>query len=124
LLGRRGEQLAAAYLHRRGYTVLTRNVRSRHGELDLIVCDARALVFVEVKTRRVSAAQRAIRADQQPLLGLGSRQRARLRRLATAWLCDQRDSRPRARDIRIDAIGVVLDTHDKLRLIEHAEDVA
>ena len=124
MLGRRGEQLAVTYLQRRGYTVLARNVRSRHGELDLIVRDARALVFVEVKTRRVSAAQRAIRTDQQPLLGLGSRQRARLRRLAAAWLCDQRDSRPRARDIRIDAIGVVLDTDAKLRTIEHVEDVA
>jgi putative endonuclease len=123
-LGRRGEQLAAIYLQRRGYIVLARNVRSRGGELDLIVCDERALVFVEIKTRRVNAAQRAIRADQQPLLGLGSRQRARLRRLAAAWLCDQRDSRPRGRDIRIDAIGVVLDTDDTLCLIDHVEDVA
>lgn len=124
VLGRRGEQLAATYLQRRGYTVLARNVRSRHGELDLIVSDARALVFVEIKTRRVSAAQCTIRADQQPLLGLGARQRTRLRRLAAAWLCEQRGRRAPARDIRIDAIGIVLDTHDKLRLIDHVEDVA
>jgi putative endonuclease len=123
-LGRRGEQLAAIYLQWRGYTVLAHNVRSRYGEIDLIVCDARALVFVEIKTRRISAAQRAIRADQQPLLGLGPRQRARLRRLAAAWLCVQRGPRARARDTRIDAIGIVLDTHDRLRLIDHVEDVA
>jgi putative endonuclease len=118
-LGRRGEELAAAHMRALGFAALARNVRTRHGEIDLIVFDGRALVFAEVKTRCVSARQRAIRADQDPLLGLGARQQARLRALAAAWLREAAGSRPRAATIRFDAIGVVLDTSGAQRRLEH-----
>ncbi len=57
-IGDRGEQLAAAYLERRGYTILERNYRFERAEVDL-VCFQPAeryeaggeLVFAEVKTR-------------------------------------------------------------------------
>ncbi len=120
-LGRRGEQLAATHLCSLGFSVLARNVRTRHGEIDLIAFDGRTLVFAEVKTRRVGARQRSIRADQQPLSALGSPQQMRLRRLAAAWLRAERERRPSARTIRFDAIGVVLDTRDRLRRLEHLE---
>jgi putative endonuclease len=120
-LGRRGEQLAAEHLRRHGCVELARNVRTRHGEIDLIAFDGRALIFVEVKTRCVSARQRGIREDQEPLRGLGSRQRARLRRLATAWLCETAGQRPRAATLRFDAIGVVLDTGGALRRLDHVQ---
>jgi putative endonuclease len=120
-LGARGEQLAAAHLRRLGYDVVARNVRTRHGEIDLIAADRDALVFVEVKTRRLSARQCAARVEQDPLRGLGARQQARLRRLAAAWLAESRDPRPRPPTIRFDAIGVVVDSHDRLRSIEHVE---
>jgi putative endonuclease len=120
-LGRRGEALAAAHLRSLGFSMLARNARTRYGEIDLIAFDGRTLVFAEVKTRRVGARQRRIRADQQPLSTLGSRQRARLRRLAAAWLRAERERRPAARAIRFDAIGVVLDTDERLRGLEHLE---
>jgi putative endonuclease len=50
-LGRTAEDLAAAELERRGYAILARRYRTRHGEIDLIARDARTLVFVEVKAR-------------------------------------------------------------------------
>ncbi len=34
-LGRRGEELAADYLRRRGFSLLDRNARTRYGEIDL-----------------------------------------------------------------------------------------
>jgi putative endonuclease len=49
--GRRGEQLACAELQRRGYAVLARRYRTRHGELDIIARNAGTIVFVEVKAR-------------------------------------------------------------------------
>jgi putative endonuclease len=104
-----------------GYSVLETNVRTRHGEIDLIAFDGRTLVFAEVKTRRIGARQRSVRADQQPLLGLSARQRVRLRRLAAAWLRDTRGARPSARTIRFDAIGVTIDTRGRLRGLEHVE---
>jgi Holliday junction resolvase-like predicted endonuclease len=79
------------------------------------------LVFAEVKTRCVSGSRRAIREDQDPLRGLAARQRARLRRLASAWLRDERGSLPTADTIRFDAIGVVLDTNGSRRRIDHIE---
>jgi putative endonuclease len=120
-LGRRGEDLAAAHLRALGFATIARNVRTRHGEIDMIAFDGRALVFAEVKTRCVSARRSAIRDDQDPLRGLRARQRARLRRLASAWLREERSSRPSAETIRFDAIGVVLDTSGAQRRIDHVE---
>jgi putative endonuclease len=51
-LGKQGEELAVRFLERRGFTILARNHRTPVGELDIIACDRRHLLFVEVKTRR------------------------------------------------------------------------
>lgn len=51
VLGRRGEELAAAHLQALGYTVVGRNLVNAVGELDLVVLDGRTVVVVEVKTR-------------------------------------------------------------------------
>lgn len=51
ILGRSGELLAAEYLENKGYTVLDRNWRSGHKELDLVARSGNTLVVVEVKTR-------------------------------------------------------------------------
>jgi putative endonuclease len=53
-LGKRGEELAAQHLERRGYTILARNYRTPLGELDLIARDRQHLLFIEVKTRRTT----------------------------------------------------------------------
>src|ERR1700684_78742 len=120
--GRRGESLAAEHLRRRGYAILARNVRTRHGEIDLIARDGRALIFVEVKTRCIHLAQTSIRDDQLPLGGLGARHRSRLRRLALAWLSDPRHARGAAEAIRFDAVGIVLDERGHLRRFDHIEN--
>ena len=49
-LGNRGEDIAAKYLIRRGYTIRTRNYRAGRGELDIICTDDHDLVIVEVKS--------------------------------------------------------------------------
>ncbi|MCH4157781.1 MAG: YraN family protein [Acidaminococcaceae bacterium] len=51
-LGRRGEDIAAAFLERQGYTLLERNYRWRKGEIDVIAAKEATIAFVEVKTRR------------------------------------------------------------------------
>lgn len=120
-LGRRGEELAAEHFHRLGFSPLGRNERTRYGEIDLIAFDGRTLVFAEVKTRRVGARSRPPRPDQQPLVWLRPRQRIRLRKLATAWLTDAKHIRPTAHTIRFDAIGVMVDSHDRLMRLDHVE---
>jgi putative endonuclease len=120
-LGRLGEELAEAHLARLGFSTLARNVRTRAGEIDLIAFDGKTLVFAEVKSLRVSAVPAPGRPAKQPLHWLRPRQRARLRRLAVAWLTDERQTRPTARTIRFDAIGVTIDTADRLVRLQHIE---
>jgi putative endonuclease len=52
IVGRKGEDDAAARLERMGYRILARNVRSPEGELDLIAEAGEYTVFIEVKARR------------------------------------------------------------------------
>ena len=51
--GYRGEDIACAYLKKKGYRWLVSNYYSRWGEIDLIMEDGATLVFVEVKHRAV-----------------------------------------------------------------------
>jgi putative endonuclease len=119
-LGRLGEQLAAAHLERLGFAIVERNVRTRHGEIDLIAFDGRTLVFAEVKTRR-SHKRWQLTPAEQPLAWLRARQRARLRRLAAAWLHRESRNRPNAHTIRFDGIGVIVDTANRLVCLDHIE---
>jgi putative endonuclease len=50
-LGQRGERLACEALLARGVHILARDVRTPHGELDIVTRQGRTLVFVEVKAR-------------------------------------------------------------------------
>jgi len=49
--GARAERLAARWLVRQGLRLVARNVRFRFGEIDLVMEDGEALVFVEVRYR-------------------------------------------------------------------------
>ncbi len=50
--GRWGETRAVEYLQEMGYSILARNVRTGHGEIDIIAKKEALIIFVEVKTRR------------------------------------------------------------------------
>jgi putative endonuclease len=111
-LGRTGEQLAAAHFERLGYAVVARNHRTRFGELDLVVCDEHTLVFAEVKTRRAGPGR--------PWDNLHERKRAQVRAMAAAYLAEVAD-RPRGRELRFDAVGVVIDARGRLVALDHLE---
>lgn len=121
-LGRLGEEMAVSHLRRMGFALIERNARTRHGEIDVIAFDGRALVFVEVKTRRsLGSPRKSTGPEEHPLAALRPRQRARLRRLAAAWLYDETHVRPTAHTIRFDAIGVTVDARDALVRLDHVE---
>jgi putative endonuclease len=111
-LGRLGERLAAEHLERLGYAIVARNHRTRYGEIDLIACDGRTLVFCEVKTRR---------GRGQPWDALHPAKQAQVRRMARAYLSDATD-RPRVSLLRFDAVGIVIDARGRLTRLEHLED--
>jgi putative endonuclease len=117
--GELGERIAEEHLSHRGYTIIGRNFRTRYGELDLIAADGRALVFCEVKTRIAGSR----RGPDGPLDAIGPRKRDRVRRMAVQWLSENAaEARPHARDLRFDAIGVMLTPAGRLLALEHLEN--
>ena len=114
--GALGERLAAEHLERRGFEIVDRNYRTRHGELDLVAADNNALVFCEVKTRVAGSRT----GPAGPLDAIGTLKRQRLRALAGAWLAAKPD-RPHRRDLRFDAIWVTLTPAGELLALDHLE---
>ncbi len=51
-VGRKGEDLVCLYLMRLGHTILARNWRSGHLEIDIVSMNRDGVHFVEVKSRR------------------------------------------------------------------------
>lgn len=78
-LGRRSETIACDYLKARGWTILERNYRAGHKEIDIIARRAHTIAFVEVKART--------RGDYgHPLDAIDWRKRRELAFAARAWL--------------------------------------
>ena len=50
-LGEKGENIAAAFLKKKGYNILFRNYKCSFGEIDIIAKHKKILSFIEVKTR-------------------------------------------------------------------------
>lgn len=70
-LGRRGEELATAFLLSKGYGIIDRNWRSGHKEIDIVAQDGDDIVFVEIKTRSdetFNDARDAVDAHKRQLL--------------------------------------------------------
>ena len=50
-LGKKGETQACRFLEKLNYTIISRNYKCSHGEIDIIATDKNEMVFIEVKTR-------------------------------------------------------------------------
>jgi putative endonuclease len=96
-LGRRGEDLAAAHLRERGFTVLEQGFRCRFGEIDIIAADCERLLFCEVKTRRS-------RAFGDPCEAVTWSKQQRLRKTAGWYLASHEWSG----EIRFDIFSIVI----------------
>ncbi len=101
-VGRRGEDLACAELVRQGLVVVDRNWRCSLGEIDIVAAEVGdrgvTLVFCEVKCRTGLG-------FGHPLEAITFAKMRTLRQLAAHWL---RQHRITAKEIRLDAIGVVM----------------
>ena len=69
--GKWGEEVAAGYLREKGYTILHRNYRVGHRDLDIVALKNNILVFVEVKTRKGDSLVEAEKAvDRRKIMSL------------------------------------------------------
>ncbi len=108
-LGRWGEDLAAQHLEATGARILSRNWRTRSGELDLVVLEPDGtLVFVEVKTRTGSG-------FGEPAEAVGRVKAQRIRALACQWLAAERP--PGSGDLRFDVVSVLRARGEPVRLV-------
>ncbi len=114
ILGRAGERLALEHYERLGFRLLERNFRTPVGELDLILCDDDTIVFAEVKTRRAGGLD--------PIDSIGPTKQRQVRRLAAAWLAG-RTGRLGPRELRFDAVGIVIDAAGRLVRLDQREAV-
>lgn len=113
--GDQGEDLALRYLAKKGYALVERNYRTRYGEIDLIVCDEKALVFVEVKLRRGTG-------FGDPLEAVTRRKQAKVRLMAERYLAEKgEDFAARFDEMRFDVIGILLPGVGKPK-VRHVED--
>ena len=95
--GRKGEEIAAEWLERRGFRVLERNWRCGHKEVDLVVESERAVHIVEVKT--LTPPLQALPAEK-----VDARKRARLVAAARRLIAERHIER----EVQFDVVAVIL----------------
>ncbi len=95
--GAQAESQAADWLKKQGLKLLERNVRSRFGEIDLIMEDGSTLVFIEVRYRARNDFGGAAAS-------VTTAKRARLQRAIGVYIA----SHPRAgaRNLRADVVAI------------------
>lgn len=113
--GKKGEELAAAYLAGTGYRILERNYRCLFGEIDIVAREGETLVFAEVKSRRSEA-------YGPPQLAVGREKHKKISKIALHYLSEKRLRHCRA---RFDVVAVMLlPKGPKIELIRDAFELA
>jgi putative endonuclease len=107
--GRDAEDSVAAIWRSQGFSVLAQRLRTKTGEIDLIVADPATLVFVEVKSRKSFA---------DAAYAVLPRQQSRLLQAADSALALHEEwSRPNIRfDVALVCNGAVQHIEDAIRL--------
>ena len=110
-IGRTGEDAACGYLEGLGFEVVTRNFRTRSGEIDVIARRGALTVFVEVKARRSTA-------FGEPEESVTPAKARRIRALAADYLSRQSG----ATDVRFDVVSVLIGGDGSVRELRHIPD--
>ena len=113
--GKRGEELAVAYLAEAGYRIVERNYRCLFGEIDIVAEEGETLVFVEVKSRRSDA-------YGDPQLAVGHQKQKKISMIAVHYLAERH---LRHRLARFDVVAVkLLPAGHRIELIRNAFELA
>jgi putative endonuclease len=110
-LSDRGENVAAKFLRNLGYRILSRNFRTRSGEIDIIARDGKTIVLVEVTTRKGDD-------DVEPEAHVGIDKQRMLARAAEVYMSRYGIPPP---PVRFDVIAVIWPRNSE-PLIRHTID--
>ncbi|MEN8125711.1 MAG: YraN family protein [Bacteroidota bacterium] len=108
-LGKEGEDLAVAFLIKKGYQIIERNWRFKKAEIDIIAQKENTLAMVEVKTRSTN-----FFGDPQEFIKI------KQKKSLISAIDEYVTSRDLDVDVRFDVIGIV--KNDSENKIEHLED--
>ena len=110
-VGSRGEELAAAFLQRIGFSIVERNFRCKGGEIDIVAKDGNTLVFIEVKSRKTVS-------YGVPQLAVTPFKQRQISKAALTWLAiNHKHDAP----ARFDVIAILLSSDYQYR-IEHIKN--
>ena len=111
-LGKWGEEIAAAYLQKKGLRIMQRDWKSGHRDIDIIATDGECLIFVEVKTHR--------NTDYgSPLEAIDYKKRRNLLASINHYIRSRHIDMP----FRCDVVAVVANIGTEPE-VEHIEDIA
>lgn len=113
--GKRGEELAVAYLKSKGYMIIERNHKCLFGEIDIVAKDGNTIVFVEVKSRKSEN-------FGDPQTAVGWEKKRKISRIALKYL-EEKHLYPC--DARFDVVAVkMLPAGNTIELIQNAFELA
>ena len=102
-IGRMGEDLACDYLVRHGHTIVDRNWRGGHLEIDIVSLDTVGIHFVEVKSRVAPV-------SSSPEENVGYYKQRRIVAAATKYLhSEKKMSQMRDREVFFDVFSVIFE---------------
>ena len=104
-VGRLGEALAVVFLERRGYRIIARNYRKKHGEIDIVAKKGGVLHFVEVKAGAFSREMISRENRLDPTDNATRRKMRKVVRTAESFMLEH-DVKG---DIQIDLVVVYMD---------------
>ncbi|ACF13845.1 protein of unknown function UPF0102 [Chloroherpeton thalassium ATCC 35110] len=111
--GKKGEDMASAFLKKCGYQILRRNYRSGNNEIDLITKKDNIVAFVEVKTRHNlnygHPAEAVTLSKQKELI-----------KAAQNFI---NDNPSQGVDYRFDVVAIILDESKRNAFNEPCEDI-
>lgn len=114
-LGRSGEDLAEDFLKKNNYKVLSRNYRTKLGEIDIIAKDKSVICFIEVKTR--SSADFGL-----PLEAVDRRKQRQITKAALIFL---KENKLMDVSARFDIVSVIRSKENpKIELIKNAFELS
>jgi putative endonuclease len=108
-LGKDGENIAAAFLKKKGFSIIEKNYRTAFGEIDIIAQDRDVIVFVEVKTRSDIT-------FGHPFEAVNPKKREKIRKVALCFMKSRKKESP----ARFDVMSITKDRGETR--IEHIQD--
>ena len=119
-IGKIGEDIAAMFLVKRGFSVLKRNYRKKFGEIDIIARKGKKLYFFEVKSvSRVTGKNTELMV--QPEESVHLHKQRRLMRTIQTYLLEVFDSTDI--DWELDVLAVFVDPLNRLARVKHISNV-